>query len=707
MAASGSSPLSPVFARLRDQGDLYVAAMLMAFLAIMIFPLPPAAMDLLLALSISGSLLIFLVTIYVVDPVEFSVFPTILLGATLFRLSLNVASTRLILLSGSSGPDSAGTVIRTFGKVVVGGNYVVGFVVFAILVIINFVVITKGAGRIAEVAARFTLDAMPGKQMAVDAELNSGLIDEAQARRRREEIAREADFYGAMDGASKFVRGDAIAGILITLINIVGGIVIGVSQAGMSLADALENYTVLTIGDGLVSQIPALIISAAAGLLVTRVPDPDERALKDQLGGQLFAGHRPLAVLSGALLGFLLIPGLRLPFFLASVGIGLRAWASYRREREQARKAAAEARKPPPDAHAPDAPVEALLRVDPLSIELGVDLIGLVDERRGGTLVERVQRIRRQMAEDLGLIVPPVHLRDNLRLQGGEYRILLRGEEIGRGRVVPRQYLAIDPGDARGKLRGMATKDPVFGLDAVWIPDGERLRAQQLGYTVVDVPTVVTTHLTELLHTHGHELFGRAQLAQVLEQVSADNPRLVEELVPDPLPRSTVLRVFRNLLREGVSVRDAQTILEAMADHAHRVRDPDVLTEFVRQRLARHITHRYAAEDGVIRYIGLEPDAEDALSSGLHSGEGGSVSLSLAPDIARRLLTGIRDAAESWQGPGEVVLLCPPLVRGPLRRLTEKIAPRVPVLSPAELLPDVRLERVASVGLRRDGEMAS
>lgn len=380
MAASSSKPLSPVFGRLRDQGDLYVVAALLAFLAIMIFPLPPAAMDMLLALSISGSLLIFLVTIYVVDPVEFSVFPTILLGATLFRLSLNVASTRLILLSG---------------------------------------------------------------------------------------------------------------------------------------------------------------------------------------------------------------------------------------------------------------------------------------------------------------------------------------EEIGRGRVVPRQYLAIDPGDARGKLRGMATKDPVFGLDAVWIPDGERLRAQQLGYTVVDVPTVVTTHLTELLHTHGHELFGRAQLAQVLDQVSAENPRLVEELIPDPLPRSAVLRVFRNLLREGVSVRDAQTILEAMADHAHRVRDPDVLTEFVRQRLARHITHRYAGEDGVIRYIGLEPDAEDALSSGLHSGDGGSVSLSLAPDIARRLLTGIRDAAESWQGPGEVVLLCPPLVRGPLRRLTEKIAPRVPVISPAELLPDVRLERVASVGLRRDGEMAS
>jgi flagellar biosynthesis protein FlhA len=699
--ASNTAVKPTIFDRIRDHGDIYTALMLMSFMVIMVFPMPPIVMDMLLSVSIMLALLILLVTFYVKRPLEFSIFPTMLLATTLFRLSLNVATTRLILLGGHEGGDAAGSIIRTFGQVVVGGNYVVGMVVFSILVVINFVVITKGAGRVAEVAARFTLDAMPGKQMSIDAELNAGHIDEIEARKRRDVVSREADFYGAMDGASKFIRGDAIAGILITLINIVGGIIIGVVQNDLSLAEALENYTVLTIGDGLVGQIPALVISAAAGMLVTRVPDRDDQSLHGQLVEQLFASPRALGILSGALFGFVLIPGLRLPFMVMGTVAGVVAW---QRRKQLAKQHDA------PDGGGDDAAdgdkdadgepsLESLLRVEPLALELGVDLINLVDERKGGNLVERIQRIRRQMVQDMGLVVPSVHLRDNLRLDGGEYRLLLRGEEVGRGKVIPRQCMAIDPGDASGPLKGIKTIDPVFGLESYWIPESGRMAAQAKGFTVVDVPTVLTTHLTEVLSQYGHELYGRSQLADQLDRISEANPRLVEELVPDPLPRSSVLKVFRNLLREGVSVRDAQTILEALADHAHRLKDPDALTEFVRQRLARHLTHRYADEDGVMHYIGLAPDMEEVIARALHSSEAGAMSLALDPEHARLLLTGLRDAAEAYRGTGEVVVLCPPLARGPLRRLAEKVIPRVPMVSAAELLPTVRLERVAVVGL--------
>ncbi len=683
----------------REQRDVAVAGAMISFLVIMVLPLPPFILDLLLAFSIATSLLIFLITLYVKNPVQFSIFPLLLLATTLFRLSLNVASSRLILLHGSSGADAAGHIIRTFGEVVVGGSYIVGLVVFSILIVINFVVITKGAGRIAEVAARFTLDAMPGKQMAVDAELNAGLIDEKGARKRREEIAQEADFYGSMDGASKFIRGDAVAGILITLINIIGGILIGVIQDGMSLGDAAKIYTVLTIGDGLVSQVPALVVSAAAGMLVTRVTDTEESTLPEQFGQQLFSSNRALGMLSGALIGFALIPGLRVPFLVMS---GLAAFAAWRGS-----KAAAA----PPvkgvlsdgelgTAAIPEPPVEALLRVEPLAIELGIDLIALVDEKRGGNLVERIQRIRRQVAQDVGLVVPPVHLRDNLRLEGSEYRLLLRGEEIARGRVVPRQLLAINPGDAVPGIKGHATKDPVFGLDALWIPEAQRIKAQTSGFTVVDVPTVITTHLTEILNQHGHELFGRSQLSEMLERMQAENPRLVEELVPEPLSRAALLRIFRNLLREGVSIRDTQTVLETLSEHAHRIKDPDSLTEFVRQKLSRHITRRYTNEKGVVNYLGLNPDAEELITHALTSGEGGALSLSMDPEEARRLLTSIKAAVDQWRGTGDLVLLCPPLARGPLRRLTEKLLPRLAILSPAELVPTVRLERVALVSMR-------
>jgi flagellar biosynthesis protein FlhA len=700
--ASTATSTSTIIDKIRSSGDIFTALLLMSFMVIMVAPVPPLAMDMLLAISIMLALLVLLVTFYVQNPIQFSIFPTMLLATTLFRLSLNVATTRLILLEGHEGGNAAGEIIRVFGQVVVGGNYVVGMVVFTILVVINFVVITKGAGRVAEVAARFTLDAMPGKQMAIDAELNSGHIDEKEAGRRRDVVGREADFYGAMDGASKFIRGDAIAGILITLINIVGGIIIGVVQNDLSLNTALQNYTVLTIGDGLVGQIPALVVSAAAGMLVTRVPDREDQQLHGQFAEQLFGSPRALAVLSGVLFSFMLIPGLRLPFFALGSLMGVIAWKTKDNKPLATGSQAGgtadggdEAVDADPNA---EPSMSALLHVEPLALELGVDLINLVDERKGGNLIERIQRIRRQMVQDLGLIVPSVHLRDNLRLDGGEYRILLRGEEIGRGKVVPRQCMAINPGDAKAKLRGIKTKDPVFGLDAFWIADRNKMEAQSKGYTVVDVPTVLTTHLTEMLNQYGHELFGRTQLSDHLERVSEANPRLIEELMPDPVPRATILKIFRNLLREGVSVRDAQTILEAVSDHAGRITDPDALTEFVRQRLARHLTHRYA-DEGVLHYIGLAPDTEDAISRAIHSNDAGAISLALDPEQARLLLTGLRDAAESWSGSSEVVVLCPPLARGALRRLAEKVIPRVPIVSAAELLPTIRLERIAVVSL--------
>ncbi len=695
MAAPPNSALT-ILDRLKNQGDVGVAAGIFGLLIIMVVPLPTPVMDMLLALSLSLGILTMLVTFYVTKPVQFSVFPTILLITTLFRLSLNVATTRLILLHGAEGPEAAGSIIQAFGNVVVGGNVAVGLVVFIILVIINFMVITKGAGRIAEVSARFTLDAMPGKQMAVDAELNAGLIDEHTARTRRAEISREADFYGSMDGASKFIRGDAIAGILITLVNILGGIFIGVVQNDLDFVTAISIYTVLTIGDGLVGQVPALIVSTAAGMLVTRVPDEKGEQLHTQLGAQLFGSPRALGMMAVATMGFIAIPGLRIPFILISGVAGTVAW------RMRGRGGSVAERDGEPSA-TPDAPAEPdlkeMLHVEPLTIELGVDLVALVEERKGGTLVERIQRIRQQFATDDGLIVPAVHLRDNLRLEGGEYRVLLRGEAIGEGKVVPRQCLAIDPGDTKGPIRGIPAKDPVFGLDALWIPETARLRAQAKGYTVVDVPTIVTTHLTELLRQHGHELFGRQELADVLERTSKHSPRLVEELIPDVLTRGTVLRVFRNLLREGVSIRDSQSILEAMAEHATRSREPNVLTELVRQRLARHISQRFTGGAGTLRYISMAPDAEEVVTRSLQASEDGTTRLIMDPNIAQLLLTRLGEISGRQRGADDVVLLAPPLVRGPFRRLSEKLFPRIPVLSPGELLPTIRLERVGLLTL--------
>lgn len=684
--------------RLSSNGDYLLAASVLGLLVIMLAPMPAWLLDILLAGSIGLSLMLFLTTLSMKRPVDFTLFPSLLLVATVFRLSLNVASTRLILLGGSAGTDAAGKIIEAFGQFVVGGSFAVGLVVFTILVIINFVVITKGAGRVAEVAARFTLDALPGKQMAVDAELNAGLIDEATARKRRASITREADFYGSMDGASKFVRGDAIAGIIITVVNILGGAFIGVAQQGMTLMEAAERYTILTIGDGLVGQVPALIVSTAAGLLVTRVDEVDEVDFHNRFGAQLFGKPRVLAMAAVVLGAFALIPGLTLPFLIVS---GIVGWLAYSRW-QALKNAPVETDEPVAAAGEPSASTpEDLLPVEPLTIEVGLDLVYLVDERRGGELLQKIQRTRNQFATELGVVLPSVHVRDNMVHGAGTYTILVRGEVIGQASVHARKQLALDPGTARPGLKGVQTIDPVFGLPAVWIAENQVLHAKSLGYTVVDVPTVIITHFVELMHRHAHELFDLEQLQAVLDRVAQSDSKLVEELVPDLLGRTAVLRVFRNLIREGLSTRDAQTILEALADFAPKTKNPDDLTELVRQRLARHITRRFSDEDGVLHFIGLGPKAEQTLLRGMQRPDGGGTRLSIDPNVAQQIFQQVQTQTEGWTGASPAVILAPPLARGELRRMLERVLPQVVVLSSAELLPSVQLDRIGMVELER------
>jgi flagellar biosynthesis protein FlhA len=699
-ATTATNSWGPRFQRLAEQGDLLLAGGVFGLLAIMLVPLPPFAIDALITASITISLLLFLSVLSVRRPVDLSAFPILLLVTTVFRLALNVATTRAVLLGGGESMGAAGQIIAAMGSFVVGGNVIVGAVVFVILIVINFVVISKGAGRVAEVAARFTLDAMPGKQMAVDAELNAGLIDEGVARQRRAEIAMEADFYGSMDGAGKFVRGDAIAGIAITLVNCFGGILIGVLQHDMSLGDAVHTYVILTIGDGLAGQVPTLVVSLAAALLVTRVSDVDKRPLHDQVGAQLLSSPRVLGLLAACVATFALVPGIRLPFLLMAAVVGTAAWQLYQQPAKAQRAADGSPAEPSPAARA-EVAVEDLLPIEPLSIEVGPDLLYLIDEQKGAELVQRIQRLRNQIVQDLGVVLPRVHLRDNLRLQGGEYAVLLRGEEVARGRVHARQHLALDPGGAKGTLKGVPGEDPVFGMPALWIGDAMVLKAQTMGYTVVDVPTVLSTHLVEVVGLVAHELFDGAQLARSLDRVAADHPRLVEDLVPEPLTRNALLRVCRNLVREGVSVRDLQTILESLSDYVGRTRDPDVLTEFVRQRLARTITRKYTAADGSLRFLSLAPETEDLVLRSLQATEsGGAPTLALEPELARRLVVRIREQWELHQSGGTFVLLAPPLARAPLRRLIERTLPRLAVVSSAELLPTVHIERIGTVDIR-------
>jgi flagellar biosynthesis protein FlhA len=695
MAATAAAVRAPVPAS--PTGELVVPLALVTVVVIMVLPLPSFAVDLLLALSISLALIILMVSMYTQEPLQFSTFPSVLLVVTLFRLALNVASTRLILLRGHEGASAAGHVIQAFGNFVVGGSYVVGFVVFLILVVINFAVITKGAGRIAEVAARFTLDAMPGKQLAIDADLNSGLITEKDARARRRTIEEEADFYGAMDGASKFVRGDAVAGLVITAINILGGFFIGVVQQGTDIETAARTYTILTIGDGLVSQLPALLVSTAAGIVVTRATSGAD--LGSEVTGQLLMSPRVLWIVTGILGGFALLPGLPfLPFIALAGATGGLAAAG----RGGTARPTGGAEAGPPALVPKDEKPETLLALDLMELEVGFELVPLVDPaagRPGGDLVERIRTLRRQLAQEMGFIVPPIHIRDNLQLKPSEYVIVLKGVEIARGEIRSGCSLAINPGSAVATVPGVATREPAFGLDALWIASQERERAQLAGYTVVDAGTVVITHLTETIRRHAHELLGRQEVQQLLDALAKSRPKVIEELVPQHLSVGGIQKVLQNLLREGTSIRDLLTILETLADHAPRTKDPDVLTEYARQALGRAITKRLLAPDGTLVVVALAASLERQLLDALHRSEDGTT-LALDPGIAQRLVARLGEWVERLARQHvSPVLLCSTPLRPHLRRLVERPIPALAVVAPGEVSTTLRVRSMGVVTL--------
>ncbi len=677
------------------RSELYLAGGVVAVLLVMTVPMPAPLMDLLLAVSITAAVLVLLVAVSTTSPLDFSVFPSLLLVTTLLRLSLNVASTRLILSRGHEGPGAAGEVIRAFGQFVVGGNYVIGIIVFLILVLINFIVITKGAGRVAEVSARFTLDAMPGKQMAIDADLNAGLIDEREARARRARIEQEADFFGAMDGASKFVRGDAIAGIVITAINIVGGLVVGTLQQGLSLSEAAHTYTILTVGDGLVSQIPALIISTAAGIVVTNSATSENLAAT--LSKELTAYPRALYMASGVLALLGLVPGLpTLPFLCLA---GLTAFVARRvavvEPEQEAEPAPVEEAEPELDT-SPEAMAE-LLDLDVLELEVGFGLISLVDAGKSGDLLSRVKQIRRQAATDLGIIVPPIHIRDNLQLRQGAYRILIRGVVVAEGELMLHHLLAMDPGTVERPVEGVPTTEPAFGLPALWISERDRDKAQFAGYTVVDLPTVLATHLTEVVRSHAHELLGRQEVQDLLDHLAKRRPKVVEELVPNLLTLGQVQRVLQNLLAEDISIRDLQTILEVLADHAPHTTDPDLLTEHVRAALSRTITNKYLGEGGELQVFTLGPGLEEELARAIAEGERGQ-QLSMEPARAQQIIDRLAATTRDLQAASITpILLVQPGLRRHLRRLTERFIKGLVVLSFNEIEPDVRVQSVATV----------
>lgn len=678
--------------------DILMSVGVVGILMVMLVPLPRFFLDLLLSFNITLSIIILLVGMQVRRPLEFSVFPSILLMVTLLRLALNIASTRLILLHGNEGAAAAGEVIRAFGNFVVGGNYTVGLVVFTILVIINFVVITKGAGRVAEVAARFTLDAMPGKQMAIDADLNAGLINDKEARQRRKEIAQEADFYGAMDGSSKFVRGDAIAAVVITLVNILGGLTIGVLQQGMTLAAAAQTYTLLTVGEGLVAQVPALIVSTAAGIVITRAASEVNLGL--EITRQVLISPKAIGTASGILLAMGLVPGLP---HLAFLALGsLTGWMAFQLNENQ-KVAVAVPEQESPQVKAEEAATQ-VVPLDLMEVQVGYGLIGLVDGGQGGALLDRIKGLRRQFAEQMGFVLPPIHIRDNLQLRPNEYAALLKGVELAKSEVMPAHVLAIDPGTAqRGIIHGLPTKEPAFGLPAMWVPEQQREQAQMAGYTVVDPGSAIATHLSELIKRHAHELLGRQEVQGLLDQLGKNHPKLVEEVIPNLIPLGTLVRVLSHLLREGVPIRDLRTILETIADHATSTKDADILTEVARQALGRTITKQYLAPDGSLPIIGLDPRLDRTLADQANAAGQGN---QWVPDplVAQKLLTALKQAAERMVGRGhQPVILCSPSLRRHLRKLTDRILHSVPILGLNEVDSVTRLQAMETVRLDLDG----
>ena len=687
--------------RMIGASGLGTPIILAAMLAMIVLPLPPMALDVLFTFNIALGMVVLLVTIYTQRPLDFAVFPTVLLIATLLRLALNVASTRVVLLEGHTGTDAAGQVIQAFGEFVVGGNYAVGLVVFAILVIINFVVVTKGAGRVSEVTARFTLDAMPGKQMAIDADLNAGIITQEEARQRREEIGQESDFYGAMDGASKFVRGDAIAGILILFINIIGGLTIGLAQHDMTLSDAAHNYTLLTIGDGLVAQIPSLVLSTATAIIVTRVSAA--RDMGQQVVGQVFGNPRAMMVTAGVIGILGLVPGMPNLVFLVLAGLfGGAAWLGLQRQKAEAQAEAAELEAP---VEKPEAPEMKELSwddvgpVDIIGLEVGYRLIPLVDKEQGGQLMARIKGVRRKLSAELGFLIQPVHIRDNLDLGPNAYRITLMGVPVAEAEVHPDRELAINPGKVYGKLQGIETKDPSFGLDAVWIEPGQRDQAQSLGYTVVDASTVVATHMSQILQTHAHELLGHEEVQHLLDMLAKNAPNLVENLVPKSLPVGTVLKVLQNLLEEGIAIRDMRTIAETLAEHAPRSQDADTLTQHARVALSRSIIQNIAGTASELPLITLDPSLEQILQQSLQGVSAGAGGLGIEPGLAERLQRSVTETAQRLEAEGQpAILVVSPELRPWLSRWLRTATGALNVLSYSEIPDNRRIRVIATLG---------
>mgnify|MGYP003633641565 FL=1 len=653
-------------------GNLGIPILLLSLLAMMILPIPAFLLDVLFTFNIALAIVVLLVAIYSMRPLDFAVFPTVLLVSTLMRLALNVASTRVVLLNGHEGGDAAGKVIQAFGEVVIGGNYVVGFVVFAILMIINFAVVTKGAGRISEVSARFTLDAMPGKQMAIDADLNAGMIDAEQAKERRIEIASEAEFYGSMDGASKFVKGDAVAGLLILGINIIGGLSIGMAQHGLSFSEAIERYSLLTIGDGLVAQLPSLMLSTAAAIMVTRVNETGD--MGSQIVRQMFGSSKALYVAAGVMTIMGIVPGM--PHFsflsLAACLGGLAYYLEYRKKQKSAQGQKGSKSKASADSAAPtevkDLSWDDVAPVDMLGLEVGYRLIPLVDKTQGGELLARIKGVRRKLSQDLGFLVPSVHIRDNLDLMPNAYRVTLMGVSLAEAEVHPDKDLAIDPGQVFGTIDGIAGKDPSFGLDAVWIDPKKRDQAQTFGYTVVDVSTVVATHINQIMHKHAYELIGHDEVQQLLSLLKQYNPKLAEELVPNTVPLSVLLKVLQNLLIEGVPLRDMRTISESIMGVQPKTQDPMILTAAVRTSLSRLIIQTLA--DGVdeIPVLTLEPQLEKMLMQTVQQSQQSGIkneeALILEPQMAEQLQASLRQSAEQQEAMGNTPIL---IVSAPIR----------------------------------------
>jgi flagellar biosynthesis protein FlhA len=682
-----------------SKGNVVFISMVVGLILLMVLPIPTIFLDALLALNLSIALTVLIVALYMKRPLDFSSFPALLLMTTLFRLTLNIASTRLILLNGKDGNTAAGEIINTFGNFVVGGSYVVGIIVFIILVIINFVVITKGSGRIAEVGARFTLDAMPGKQMSIDADLNAGLISEDDARKRRREVEAEADFYGAMDGASKFVRGDAIAGILITVINIIGGFIIGMTQYGMSAAESGKIFTILTVGDGLVSQIPALLISTAAGIIVSRASDDTE--LGTQLGSQLFNSPMVLKIVSGILVLFGLLPGMPIIIFGSLAG-GFFYYSTLL-DREGGLQLANALPGSPmgalegpnsegggePGSPAREDVIEEILPLKVLILEIGYGLIPQVDENQGGDLLNRIQKIRRNFAEEIGIIIPPVHVRDNALLPAGGYSLLLNGVELIHGDVIPTRHLAIDSGEVIEKINGVEGIDPAFGLPAVWINEEEIAQAEDLGYTVADSSTVVITHVSKHLRENAHELVGAEEMQKLIDIFKKNNPKVVAALLPEKMSLNDVLKVCKNLLREQLSVRDLRTIFGSLLEHVHLTQNTEILTEFVRQSIARYISSLAKSADGKIHVITLDGQLAERFRGQMKQIEG-DFHLALPPDLGQAFLENLEDNVKQLLLMGyEPVLLVTPELRRPIRNLTQNLNSELMVLSHKEIVPGI------------------